>query len=83
MKIAAVPETLLERLITLTGLAPTPIVETFHAAIVARAIMVATRLGSSRPSPTAPAQRLMLPAGLVPTNGRPRSFSTCWSPRAT
>ena len=45
MKIAAVPETLLERLITLTGLAPTPIIETFHAAIVARAIMVATRLG--------------------------------------
>ena len=45
MKIAAVPETLLERLITLAGLAPTPIVDTFHAMIVARAVMVATKLG--------------------------------------
>lgn len=45
MKIAAVPETLLERLLALAGLAPTPIVDTFHAMIVARAVMVATRLG--------------------------------------
>lgn len=45
MKIAAVPETLLERLINFAGLAPTPIVETFHAAVLARAIMVSTKLG--------------------------------------
>ena len=45
MKIAAVPETLLERLITLLGRAPTPIIDTFHAVIVARTVMVATKLG--------------------------------------
>lgn len=45
MKIAAVPETIVERLITLAGLAPTPIIDTFHAVIVARAVMVATKLG--------------------------------------
>lgn len=45
MKIAAVPETLLEWLLTLAGRAPTPVVETFHAVILARAVMVATRLG--------------------------------------
>ena len=45
MKSGAIPEGLLERLITFAGLAPTPIVETFHAVIVARAIMVGTKLG--------------------------------------
>jgi SAM-dependent methyltransferase len=45
VKLAAVPETLLERLITLAGLAPTPIVETFHAMVLARAVMVASKLG--------------------------------------
>lgn len=45
MKIAAVPETLLERLVNLLGLAPTPIVETFHSVILARAVMVATKIG--------------------------------------
>jgi ubiquinone/menaquinone biosynthesis C-methylase UbiE len=45
MKIAAVPETFLERLITFAGLAPTPLIDTFHAVIVARAVMVATKLG--------------------------------------
>jgi SAM-dependent methyltransferase len=45
MKIAAVPESLLERLLTVAGLTPTPLVDTFHAVIVARAVMVATRLG--------------------------------------
>ncbi|MGI9384301.1 MAG: methyltransferase [Methyloligellaceae bacterium] len=45
MKIAAVPETIVERLIALAGLAPTPIIDTFHAVIVARSVMVATRLG--------------------------------------
>lgn len=45
MKLAAVPESLLEWLLTLAGRAPTPIVETFHAAILARSVMVATRLG--------------------------------------
>ena len=45
MKIGAIPETLLERLAMFLGLVPTPFVETFHAVIVARAVMVATKLG--------------------------------------
>jgi SAM-dependent methyltransferase len=45
VKFGATPEGLLERLITFAGLAPTPVVETFHAVIVARAIIVATKLG--------------------------------------
>jgi SAM-dependent methyltransferase len=45
MKIGVIPETLFERLIVLLGLAPTPIFETFHAVIVARAIVVGTKLG--------------------------------------
>ncbi|MEO8668023.1 MAG: methyltransferase [Bauldia sp.] len=45
MKIGAIPEGLFERLITLAGLAPTPVVDTFHAVVVARAIIVATKLG--------------------------------------
>jgi SAM-dependent methyltransferase len=45
VKIGAIPENFLERLITLAGLAPTPMIDTFHAVIVARAIMVATKLG--------------------------------------
>lgn len=45
MKVRAVPEGLFERLATLAGLAPVPIVDTFHAVIAARAIMVATKLG--------------------------------------
>jgi ubiquinone/menaquinone biosynthesis C-methylase UbiE len=44
MKVRAVPEGLFERLVTLAGLAPVPIVDTFHAVIAARAIMVATKL---------------------------------------
>ena len=38
-------KSLLERLLTLIGLAPTPLVDTFHAVIVARTIAVATKLG--------------------------------------
>ena len=45
MKIGAIPENLFERLVTLANLAPTPVVDTFHAVIVARAIIVATKLG--------------------------------------
>ena len=45
MKIGAIPESLLERLLTLIGLAPTPLIDTFHAVIVARTIAVATKLG--------------------------------------
>jgi SAM-dependent methyltransferase len=45
MRIGAIPETLFERLATLAGLAPTPVVDTFHAVIVARTIIVATKLG--------------------------------------
>jgi SAM-dependent methyltransferase len=45
MRVGAIPETLLERIATLAGLAPTPVVDTLHAVIVARAVVVATRLG--------------------------------------
>jgi SAM-dependent methyltransferase len=45
MRVGAIPETFSERLALLAGLAPTPLVDTFHAVIVARAVMVATRLG--------------------------------------
>lgn len=45
MRVGAIPETLLERIATFAGLAPTPVVDTLHAVIVARAIVVATRLG--------------------------------------
>jgi 2-polyprenyl-3-methyl-5-hydroxy-6-metoxy-1,4-benzoquinol methylase len=45
MKIKAVPENIFEWLATLGHLAPTPVIDTFHAVIVARAIMVATKLG--------------------------------------
>jgi SAM-dependent methyltransferase len=45
VKIGAIPEGLFERLITLLGLAPTPVVDTFHAMIVARSIMVGAKLG--------------------------------------
>ena len=44
MKIGAIPESLLERLAIFFGLVPTPIIDTFHAVIVARAVMVATKL---------------------------------------
>jgi SAM-dependent methyltransferase len=45
VRIGAIPEGLFERLITFAGLAPTPVIDTFHAVVVARAIMVATKLG--------------------------------------
>ncbi len=45
MRVGAIPETLLERIATFAGLAPTPVVDTFHAVIVARAVVVATKLG--------------------------------------
>ncbi|HET7714384.1 MAG TPA: class I SAM-dependent methyltransferase [Bauldia sp.] len=45
MRVGAIPETLVERIATLAGLAPTPVVDTFHAVIVARAVVVATKLG--------------------------------------
>ncbi len=45
MRVGAIPETMLERLATLAGIAPTPVVDTFHAVIVARTIIVATKLG--------------------------------------
>jgi len=45
MKIKAVPENIFEWLASLGHLAPTPVIDTFHAVIVARAIMVATKLG--------------------------------------
>src|SRR5674476_1047620 len=44
MKIGAIPENLLERLAMVFGLVPTPFIDTFHAVIVARAVMVATKL---------------------------------------
>lgn len=45
MRVGAIPETLIERIATLAGLAPTPVVDTLHAVIVARAVVTATKLG--------------------------------------
>jgi ubiquinone/menaquinone biosynthesis C-methylase UbiE len=45
MRVGAIPETLAERIAAFAGLAPTPVVDTFHAVIVARAVVAATRLG--------------------------------------
>jgi len=45
MKIGFVPETLIERLAKLVGLIPTPLLDTFHTILYARAIMAATKLG--------------------------------------
>jgi SAM-dependent methyltransferase len=45
MKVAAVPETLLERVLCLAGVVPTPLIDTFQAIVRARAIMVASRVG--------------------------------------
>ena len=39
MRVGAIPETLLERVATFAGLAPTPVVDTLHAVIVARAVV--------------------------------------------
>jgi SAM-dependent methyltransferase len=44
LRVGAIPETLLERIALAAGAAPTPIVDTLHAVIVARAVVVATRL---------------------------------------
>jgi hypothetical protein len=44
MRVGAIPETLIERIALATGAVPTPIVDTLHAVIVARAIVTATRL---------------------------------------
>jgi SAM-dependent methyltransferase len=45
MKIAALATRLLERVMVLSGLGPTPMLDTFHAVVVARAIMVGTKIG--------------------------------------
>jgi SAM-dependent methyltransferase len=45
MRFGAIPETIAERAALALGLAPTPFVETFHAALIARAIMVGVKLG--------------------------------------
>jgi 2-polyprenyl-3-methyl-5-hydroxy-6-metoxy-1,4-benzoquinol methylase len=71
MKIGAIPETLLERLAMAFGLVPIPFIETFHAVIVARAVMVATKLDvfdalAARPLPaTALAAQLGLDAAAL------------------
>jgi ubiquinone/menaquinone biosynthesis C-methylase UbiE len=71
MKIGAIPETLLERLAMVFGLVPIPFIDTFHAVIVARAVMVATKLDifdalAARPlSATALAAQLGLDAAAL------------------
>ncbi len=45
MRVGAIPESLLERIALATNLAPTPVADTLHAVIVARAVVAATRLG--------------------------------------
>ena len=83
MKIAAIPEGVVERLAALAGMAPTPVIDTFHAVIVARAIMVATKLGvfdaaaaSRRPSP-----RWLRPSMSTPKRWKSSSISS--SPQDT
>ncbi len=71
MRVGAIPETLAERIAVLAGIAPTPIVDTLHAVIVARAIVVATKLGvfdalAEGPAEPAPlARRLELNAAAL------------------
>ena len=71
MKIGAIPENLLERLAMVFGLVPTPFIDTFNAVIVARAVMVATKLDvfdalASRPlSATELAKQLGLDAAAL------------------
>jgi SAM-dependent methyltransferase len=45
MRIGAIPENLIEFLLTMTGGVPTPLLDTLQAILRARAIMVATKLG--------------------------------------
>jgi len=64
MRVGAIPETLLERVATLAGLAPTPVVDTLHAVIVARAVVTATRLGVFDALAKAPGEALPVAATL-------------------
>jgi SAM-dependent methyltransferase len=45
MKVGAIPENLVERLLNAFGALPTPLLDTFQALMLARTIMVATKLG--------------------------------------
>ena len=45
MKISALPENPIERALWKLNLIPDPIIETFHACVLARAIMVGTKVG--------------------------------------
>jgi len=45
MRVGAIPENLLERALNWAGLLPTPMIDTLQAIVVARVIMVATKLG--------------------------------------
>jgi SAM-dependent methyltransferase len=45
VKVAAVPENLFEWALSVSGVVPTPLIDTFQAIVRARAIMVATKVG--------------------------------------
>ena len=64
MRVGAIPETLIERIALATGAVPTPIVDTLHAVIVARAVVVATKLGVFEALADAPAGAEALAASL-------------------
>lgn len=64
MRVGPIPETLIERIATLAGLAPTPVVDTFHAVIVARAVVVATKLGVFDALAAGPADAASIAASL-------------------
>lgn len=64
MRVGAIPETLIERIATVSGLAPTPVVDTLHAVIVARAVVVATKLGVFDALATGPAEAAAIAADL-------------------
>ena len=45
MRVGAIPESLVDRVALAANLAPTPVVDTLHAVIVARSVVAASRLG--------------------------------------
>jgi len=73
MKIGAIPENLLERLAMVFGLVPTPFIDTFNAVIVARTVMVATKLDVFDALASRPFPRLSLPSNSVWMRLRSRS----------
>ncbi len=69
MKLGFLPENLIERFAKIAGLVPTPLLDTFHTLLYARAIMAATKLGIFEALEKAPATAAEV-AGRCGTNPR-------------